>query len=86
MNSSYKYLTLHPQRKTSPHFFAFAFPFPLLLPAAAERAFLSSTYSFIMSCKSGFFLASSSTSSVVTVVRPAWLENVSRSMATFSGG
>lgn len=35
-------------------------------------------------CRSGFFLARSNTSSVVTVDRPAWLLKLSRSVATFS--
>lgn len=61
---------------------------PLLvlpLPLAASLSALAwSIKSFIIWCRSGFFLASRRTSSVVTVVRPAWLLNVSKSVATFS--
>lgn len=55
-------------------------PFPLLTFAA----FCSSTKSLIMLCRSLLRLARSSTSSVCTVVRPAWRLKFSKSTATFS--
>ena len=70
-------------RRMSLHFFTLPF-FPVLAPVAAATAFLSSANSFMIWYRSGFLRARSSTSSVVTVERPAWLLKLSRSMATFS--
>lgn len=55
----------------------FDFPFAFV-------AFSLSTKSLIMLCRSPFLLASSRTSSVVMVDRPAWRLKLSRSTATFS--
>lgn len=57
-----------------------ALPFPLLTFAA----FCSSTKSLMIEYRSELRLARSNTSSVCTVVRPAWRLKLSRSIATFS--
>jgi hypothetical protein len=83
--SFYRNHICFPIRSQNPHFFtlpfvpivAVFFPFSLL-------AFSLSIKSFMIPCKASFRLVISSTSSVVTVVLPACLEKVSRSVATFS--
>ena len=61
--------------KTSPYLFARPFPF---------FALSLSTKSLIIPCSASFRLVTRSTSSVVTVVLPAWREKDSRSVATFA--